>query len=145
VAESRVVEDDPLRRAGRVEKLIREVAKECSVVCGIVGARRAVESPVAEAGPTAWRFGERRTLGRVGGDACDLETAQQSVDRRREPAGMAWLQRDEAGVQVLWMELANCGEELLRERFVERELGRKLDEERAEFVAEAAHFLEELV
>jgi hypothetical protein len=58
---------------------------------------------------------------------------------------MAWLQRDEAGVQVLWMELANCGEELLRERFVERELGRKLDEERAEFVAEAAHFLEELV
>jgi hypothetical protein len=33
----------------------------------------------------------------------------------------------------------------LRERFVERELGRKLDEERAKFVAEAAHFLEELV
>ena len=51
---------------------------------------------------------------------------------------MARLERDEAGVRMLWMELANCGEELVREGFVEGELGRKLNEDGAELVAEAA-------
>ena len=143
VAESRVVEDDPLFCAGGVEKSLREAAKERCVVCGIVGAGCAVESPVAEAIPPTGCGGEWRAFGRIGSDTRDLEAAQEAVDRWSKPTGMARLQGDEADMRMLWMEFANCGEELVSECFVECELGRKLHEKGAELVAETADLLEE--
>ena len=143
VADSSVVEDGPLLCAGGVEKSPREAAKERCVVCGIVGAGCAVESPVAEAIPPTGCGGEWRAFGRIGSDTRDLEAAQEAVDRWSKPTGMARLQGDEAGMRMLWMEFANCGEEIMCECFVECELGRKLHEKGPEFFAKATDLLEE--
>jgi hypothetical protein len=43
------------------------------------------------------------------------------------------------------VQLAQCGEELVRKRLIKRELRRKLHEERAEFVAEATDLIEEIL
>jgi len=82
--------------------------------------------------------GARGAFGRVGCDAGDFEVAEEAVDGGGEPGGVAGLQDDGARV-----ELAQGGEELVGEAFVEGEFGRELDEERAELFAEADDLIEE--
>jgi len=48
-------------------------------------------------------------------------------------------------VQILWMELAEGGEEFVCDGFIEGEPGWKLDEQRAKLFAEAADLSEELM
>ena len=144
MAERGVIEDDPLFAALCFAQLRGQAAKESGVIGGVVSTWTSVQSPVAEAVPSAGRCGERGGLGRIGRDAGYIEAAQQAVDRRRKPACVARFQCYESAVQMLWMQLAECGEELVRESFVEGKTGRELNEERAELVAEAADLLEEI-
>ena len=67
-----------------------------------------------------------------------LELTQQTIDFRRKPCDVARFQHHRAFVQ-----LAQRSEELVRKAFVERELGRELDQQRPKLVAQTGGLIQE--
>lgn len=145
VAERGVVEDDPALGAGACADLLGELVEEAGLVSRVVGARRAVKTPVAEAGPSSRGRGGGGGFRGIGCYARDVEAAQETVRGRREPCGIARLERDEVRVRAVRVKLANRCEELVRQAFVVLQFGWELHEERAELVTERANLLEEIV
>jgi len=146
VAQSGVVEDDPGWWGGFVFEVGGEVDEELLGVLGVVGAGGAVEPEVVEALPAAGFGGECGAFGWVGGYAGDFEVAEQAVDGGSEPACVAGFEDGVAGLRGVvadGVELAEGGEELVGDAFVEGELGWELDEEWAELRAEATDLIDE--
>ncbi len=104
-----------------------------------------MQAVVAEAVPSTWHRGDRRGFGRISGYARDLEAAQEAIGGSGEPGFIARLECDQACARVVWVELAEGCEELVRDGLVVLEFGWKLHEQGAELVAEAADVLKELL
>jgi len=98
-----------------------------------------VEAVVTQGLQAAGFGGEWAAFGWVGCDTRDCEVAQEAVDCGIEPACVA---RFEDG-DLFGREFAIGGEELVNEAFVEGLFGWELDEDRAQFFAEAADLVEE--
>ncbi len=146
VAEGGVVEDDPGWWGGFVLEGGGEVGEELLGVLGVVGAGGAVEAEVVEALPASGFGGECGAFGWVGGYAGNFEVAEQAVDGGREPACVAGFEDGVAGLRWVvadGVKLAEGGEELVGDAFVEGELGWKLDEKWAELCVEAADLIDE--
>ena len=99
-----------------------------------------------EALPAAGFGGERGAFGWIGGYTGDFKVTEQTVDGGREPACVAGFKDGVAGLRGVvagGVELAEGGEELVGDAFVEGELGWELDEEWAKLCAEAADLIDE--
>ncbi len=97
-----------------------------------------MQAEIGEVRPAARDRGGGNARG-IGGDARDATVAQQRVGLCHEPARVARLARDRAAEPI-----GQAREEALRDRGIERQARRKLDEDRPAAIAEAGDLLGEL-
>jgi len=84
------------------------------------------------------RLATRRMNLRVGQHTTDLPGLQQGVGRRLEPAGMARLQRNRAG-----MALAQFAQKIIHGDRIKRQAGRQLHQQAAQLAAQAVGLRQE--